>query len=233
MKKPAILLLSTGILFIFSGCSGNSSRAGTSSAPAVVHASSEPASPTAAMPAALAAPSVQRGNRQAWRSEDFKDEFGKAVELKGTSLDGKFDLVILQRGTYSFVSVVRHAHWEAVHNRPGKGKLMYLRAKFENGEEKRIEWDEVGFATENLCSVLWSYPAKADAPVGPVTENVSNDSVGGDQALVQDMLNHQAMILEVEPGVTTQFDVSGLALEIEKARTRKPQAVLAASQSVE
>lgn len=233
MKKSAILLLSTGIVFLILGCSGNSPKAVTSSAPAVVQASSTPATASAVMPAALPAPSVEGANQQAWRSEDVKDEFGKAVAVKGTSLDGKFDLVILQRGSYSFVSVVRHAHWEAAHNRPGKGKLMYLRAKFEDGEEKRIEWDELGFATENLCSVLWSYPAKTDAPIGSVTENVSNDSVGGDQRLIQDMMDHKAMLLEIEPGVTTQFDVSGLALGIERARKPKPRTVLAASQSAE
>jgi hypothetical protein len=90
--------------------------------------------------------------------------------------------------------------------------------KFEDGQEKRIEWDELGFATENLYSVLWSYPAKPDAPIGPVLGGATGDSVGGDQLLLEDMMKHKTMLLEVEPGVTTQFDLTGLAHEILKVR---------------
>jgi hypothetical protein len=108
---------------------------------------------------------------------------------------------------------------------------MYLRVKFEDGQEKRIEWDELGFSTENLYSVLWSYPAKTDAPVGPVQEGSTSDSVGGDELLIQDMMKHKTMLLEVEPGVTTQFDMTGLAHEIEKVRTPKGQPVLEARQT--
>jgi len=110
---------------------------------------------------------------------------------------------------------------------------MYLRAKFEDGQEKRIEWDQLGFATENLCSVLWSYPARTDAPIGPVLVGLTGDSVGGDQQLIQDMMKHKTMLLEVEPGVTTQFDVTGLAHEIEKVRTTKTEPVLEARQASE
>ena len=108
---------------------------------------------------------------------------------------------------------------------------MYLRVKFEDGQEKRVVWDELGFATENLYSVLWSYPAKADAPIGPVLEGPTGDSVGGDQLLIQDMMKHKAMLLEVEPGVTTQFDMTGLAHEMEKIRSPKARPVLEAMQS--
>lgn len=234
--KKVFLLVSTGILFTTLGCSGNSQEAVSKSAPAVVQASAAPAStsPVVEDPAAaLPVPSVGRANQQAWRSESVKDRLGNAVALKGTSLDGKFDLVILQKGTYSFLSFVRHARWESVYNQPAKGKLMYLRVRFEDGQEKRIEWDELGFATENLHSVLWSYPAKTSAPIGPVLAGPTDDSVGGDQLLIQDMMKHKAMLLEVEPGVTTQFDMTGLAHEIEKVRTPKTQAVLEARQTAE
>jgi hypothetical protein len=110
---------------------------------------------------------------------------------------------------------------------------MYLRIKFEDGEEKRIEWDELGFATENLYSVLWSYPVNANAPIGPVLEGSTTDSVGGDQLLLRDMMKHKTMLLEVEPGVTTQFDTSGLAHEIQKLRTPATQPVLEARQTAE
>jgi hypothetical protein len=110
---------------------------------------------------------------------------------------------------------------------------MYLRLKFEDGQEKRIEWDELGFASEHLYSVLWSYPAKSDAPIGPALEGPSGDSVGGDQLLVQDMMRHKVMLLEIEPGVTTQFDLTGLAHEIEKVRSPKTQPVLKARQTAE
>jgi hypothetical protein len=110
---------------------------------------------------------------------------------------------------------------------------MYLRAKFEDGQGKRIEWDELGFATENLYRVLWSYPVRTDAPIGPVLVGPTGDSVGGDQQLIQDMMKHKTMLLEVEPGVTTQFDMTGLAHEIEKVRTAKTQPVLDARQTAE
>jgi hypothetical protein len=232
--KNVFLLVSTGILFTISGCSADSQRAVSKSAPAEVQASAAPAStsPVVERAAALPVPSVGQANQHAWRSENVKDRLGNAVALEGTSLDGKFDLVILQKGTYSFLSFVRHAHWESSHNQPAKGKLMCLRVRFEDGQEKRIEWDELGFATENLYSVLWSYPVKTDAPIGPVLTGPTGDSVGGDQLLIQDMMKHKTMLLEVEPGVTTQFDITGLAHEIEKARTPKTQPVLEARQPV-
>jgi len=233
--KKGFLLLSTGILFTILGCSENSQKAASKSAPAVVQASTVPASTSAAVDpvAALPVPTLGHANQQAWTSETVNDQLGKAIAVKGTSLDGKFDLIILQKGTHSFLSFVRHSRWESVYNQPAKGKLMYLRAKFEDGQEKRIEWDELGFATENLYSVLWSYPARTDAPIGPVLVGLTGDSVGGDQQLIQDMMKHKTMLLEVEPGVTTQFDMTGLAHEIEKVRTAKPQPVLEARQTAE
>jgi hypothetical protein len=233
--KKLFLLVTTGALLTILGCSGNSEKTVSKSAMSVVHASAAPTStsPAAEPAAALPVPSVVSASQQTWRSENVRDPLGSAVALKGTSLDGKFDLVILERGTYSFLSFVRHTRWEAVHNQPAKGKLMYLRVKFEDGEEKRIEWDELGFATENLCSVLWSYPAKTNAPIGPAPEGGAGESVGGDQLLIQDMLKHKTMLLEVEPGVTTQFEVTGLANEMEKARTPKAQPLLEARHAAE
>jgi hypothetical protein len=235
MNKVFLLLMSTGVLFTNIGCSGNSQEAFSKSAPAAVQA---PVAPTSTPPivdpaTALPVPSVAKANQQAWRSENVEHPFGKTVALQRTSLDGKFDLVILQKGTYSFLSFVRHARWESVYNQPAKGKLIYLRVKFEDGQEKRIEWDELGSATENLYSVLWSYPAKTDSPIGPVLGGPTGDSVGGDQLLIQDMLKHKTMLLEVEPGVTTQFDMTGLAHEMEKVRTPKTQPVLESRQIAE
>jgi len=234
MKKVFLLML-IGVLFTILGCSGNSQKAVSKSAPTVVQASAAPAitSPAVEPAAALPVPSVGRMNQQAWHSENVSDRLGTAVALRRTSLDGKFDLVILQEGANSFLSFVRHERWESVRHQPAKGKIMDLRVKFEDGQEQRIEWDELGFGTENLYSVLWSYPAKADAPIGPVLEGPKSDSVGGDQLLIQDMMKHKTMLLEVAPGVTTQFDMTGLAHEIEKVRTPKAQPVLEASQIAE
>lgn len=231
--KTVFLLVSTGILLVILGCSGNSQKAVSKSVPAVVHASATPAgtSPAVEPAATLPLPSLGQTKQQAWRSENVKDRLGNAVALKGTSVDGKFDLIVLQKGSYSFLSFVRHARWESVHNLPAKGKLIYLRVKFEDGIEKRIEWDQLGFATENLYSVLWSYPAKADVPIGPVLEGSTGDSVGGDQLFIQDMMKHKTMLLEVEPGITTQFDITGLAHELEKVRSPKTEPVLEASQT--
>jgi hypothetical protein len=41
------------------------------------------------------------------------------------------------------------------------------------------------------------------------------------------------MLLEIAPGVTTQFDMTGLAREIEKLSTPKTQPVLEAGQIAE
>ena len=233
--KKAFLLVSTGVLLTISGCSGKSQRTVLSSTPAVVQASATPANttPVIAPASALSVPSVGKVNPQGWRSENVRDHLGNAVVIKATSLDGKFDLVILQRGKYSFVSFVRHERWKAVHEHPGQGKFMSLRVKFEDGQEKRVEWDEVGFATENLCSALWLYPAKTDAPIGPVQQGATEDSVGGDQLLVEDMMQHKTMLLEVEPGVTAQFDMTGLALSMQKARAPKAEPVMEATQTAE
>jgi hypothetical protein len=234
MKKVS-LFLSTGILLTISGCSGNSQKAVSRSTPAVVQASTVPASPAPVVEpmASLPVPSVEHMNQQVWHAENVKEHPLNSIVLKHTSVDGQFDLIIVQKGTHSFLSFARHARWESVHNQPAKGKLMYLRVKFEDGQESRVEWDELGFATPNLCSVLWSYPAKADAVIGSVPEGATGDSVGGDQLLIQDMTKHKAMLLEVEPGVTTQFDLTGLAQELEKVRNLKTAPVLAASQTAE
>jgi hypothetical protein len=45
------------------------------------------------------------------------------------------------------------------------------------------------------------------------------------------MMKHKTMLLEVEPGVTTQFDLTGLEHELEKARNPKTQPVLEARQT--
>ena len=233
--KKTLLLMSAGVLFTILGCSGNFQQGVSNSAAPVVQPSvaAASASPVAEPANVLPVPSVRAADQQAWRSENFKDHLGNASAVKGTSLDGKYDLIIVQRGTHSFLSFVRHARWESVYDQPAKGKLMYLRIKFEDGQEKRVEWDELGFASEHLYSVLWSYPAKTDAPIGPALGGPSGDSVGGDQLLVQEMMRHKAMLLEIEPGVTTQFDLTGLAHEIEKVRSPKTQPVLEARQTAE
>jgi hypothetical protein len=233
--KKVFLSVSTGILFTILGCSANSQKDVSKSTPAAVQASVAPTStsPVAEPTAALPVPSVGQANQQSWHSENVKDRLGNTFALRGTSLDGKYDLVILQKGRYSFLSFVRQAHWESVSNQAAKGKLMYLRVKFEDGQEKRIKWDELGFASENLYSVLWSYPAKAHASIDSAPGSARGDSVGGDQLLIQDMLKHKTMLLEVEPRVTTQFDMTGLAHEMEKVRTPKTRAVLEARQTAE
>jgi hypothetical protein len=233
--KKVFLLVSTGVLFTILGCSENSQKAVSKNAPTVVQASAAPAStsPIVEPPVAIPISSVEHMSQQAWQSENVKDRLGNAVALSRTSSDGKFDLVILQKGTNSFLSFVRHARWESVLHQPAKGKLMYLRVKFEDGQEKRIEWDELGFGTDNLYSVLWSYPVKTDAPIGPVPRGSTGESVGGDQLLVQDMMIHKTMLLEVAPGVTTQFDIAGLAHEIEKMGMPRTQPVLEAGQVTE
>lgn len=226
------LLVSTGVLFTVLGCSGKpQNTASNSPSLPVVQPSSAAADRSPAVESLAALPSVSVGsNHEVWHSENVKDFLGDAVALKHTSLDGKFDLVILMKGTHSFVSLAKHGQWETVRDRPAHGKLMNLRAKFEDGEERCIEWDELGSGTTSEYSVLWSYTGKTDLPVGPAV-NHSSDSVGGDELLIREMSKHKAMVLEVEMGVTAQFDIAGLNREIEKARAPKIEPVLEATQT--
>jgi hypothetical protein len=234
MKKVALLVFA-GILLTISGCSENSQKTALKSAPATVQASAAPTSTPPLVTVAAPLPALLAGqtNQQVWRSEKLKDSLGTAVALEGTSLDGKFDLVILQRGTYTSVSFVRHARWASVYNRPAKGNLTSLRIKFDDGSEERVEWDELGLDTGNLYSVLWSYPAKTNAPIGPIAKGTTVDSHEGDERLLEDMMKHKTMLVEVEPGSTTQFELSGLAHEIQKVRTIKSEPVLDARQTSE
>jgi len=122
--KKVVLLTSTGVLFSILGCSGNSQKAVSKGSLPVVHASTAPAnasSPATASVTPLPEVSAIQSSRHTWHSEDVKDLLGNAVLLKQTSLDGKFDLVILQKGTHSFLSFVKHSRWESVHDRPAKG----------------------------------------------------------------------------------------------------------------
>ena len=239
--KKLILLGCAAILLVLLGCSAESQNSVSANAQAVAQGPAAPSattpvaatnpSPVADAPVALPIPVAAKANHLAWHAENVKDHFGRSVGLKTTSLDGKYDFVIVLQGTQSFVSFARHSHWESAHDQPGSGKLMYLRLKFENGQEKHIEWDELGYATEDAHSVLWFYPARNDSPIGPTTESPS--VVGGDQLLVQDMTQHKVMVLEVEPGTTTEFDLIGLKQEIEKARAPKKEPTLTAMQSAE
>lgn len=229
--KKVFFLVSTSVLFTISGCSGKSQNAALK-APAlpVVQASPAPANPSAASEPVVALPTVSVGsNHPAWHAENVKDTFGSAVALKQASLDGKFDLVILVKGTHAFVSFARHGQWESVRHRAAQGKLVRLRLKFEDGQERYIEWDELGFGTANVYGVVWAYPTSMDSPVGSVPDSKS-DSIGGDELLIQEMTKHTAMLLEVAPGVTTQFDIAGITREIGKARAPKTESILAATQ---
>jgi hypothetical protein len=233
--KKFPLLLSTGILFTISGCSEESQKNVLSRTPDVVQASVARINtpPLVTQAVSLPALAVGQANQQVWRAAEIKESLGSAVTITGTSVDGRFDLVILKKGTYTFVSFVQHERWESLHDRPAKGKLISLRVKFDDGPEKFIEWDELGLDTGNLYSVLWSYPAKANAPTGPAPKGTALDSPEGDERLLQDMIKHKTMLLEVEPGAMTRFEMIGLAREIQKVRTTKIQPVLDARQVAE
>jgi hypothetical protein len=96
--------------------------------------------------------------------------------------------------------------------------MMNLRLEFEDKQVKHVEWDELGAGTENLQGVLWSYPA-------------NSDTVGGDQLLMQDMIKHKAMLVEIEPGITAQFSLTGLEHEMSRIHLTHDAPVLAASQN--
>lgn len=219
--KKVLLCVASAVLLASIGCSGNSQNTVSKATTLpVVQASPAPANPNpGAAPMADLPTPLGISNHLAWRSEAARDSFGSSVALKQTSSDGKFDLVILERGAHSFVSFVKHSQWQSVHEHAAAGKLMNLRVKFEDGQEKRIEWDELGVSTDKLYSVVWSYPASADGTIGPVVSSPADSTVGGDDALLQDMLKHTTMLLEIEPGVTTQFDLTGLAQALENSHS--------------
>ena len=228
MKKVLLLVCVGAIL----GCSGKSQNAASkASALPVVQASSAPSNPLPLAEPVAAMPAVTAGsNHQGWHSENVKDRFGNAVALKQTSLDGQFDLVIVLRGTHAFLSFAKHGQWESVYPRAAKGKLMNLRLRFEDGQERCVVWDELGFGTNNVYSVVWSFPVTTQFSVGPVVGS-NSDSVGGDEQLIQELMKHTAMLLEVAPGATTQFDIAGLARDTLKARASKAEPPLAARQT--
>lgn len=233
--KNIAKLGSIGILIALAGCSGKSQNAAPSSAPPAGQAapSHAPASASANEAAPLATPLTAASYGQPWRPEPVDDHLGGAIVLKRNSRDGKYDLVIEEKGAQAFLSFATHGRWDAVYNQPAKGRLMYLRLKFEDGVEKRAEWDELAYGTENMHSVLWSYPAGTDALVGPVADAAKSDPTGGDQLLMEDLMKHKTVLVEVEPGVTAQFDLAGLQSEMGKIRFFKPEPVLAASQDVQ
>ena len=79
---------------------------------------------------------------------------------------------------------------------------------------------------------MWAYPAPKVA-LGPAPAGSQVDSFGGDQLLIQDMLKHKTVLLEVEPGLTTQFDLTQLTHAMEKARAPKTEPLLEARQDVD
>ncbi|HUL32354.1 MAG TPA: hypothetical protein VL128_00610 [Candidatus Eisenbacteria bacterium] len=233
--KTIALLGPTAILVALAGCSGNHPTA--TSAPAALPAASQPARapsaepPVQLTPVALPSFAAQPTFAESWRPEPVDDHLGGAIVLKRASLDGKYDLVILRKGAQAFVAFAGHGRWDAVHQQPAHGKLMYLRVKFEDGLEKRAEWDELAAGSADLHAVLWSYPADPVAELGPAANSAKNEVVGGDQFLMQDMMKHRAMILEIEPGVTTQFDLTGLEKEMGMIRPFNSEPILSASQT--
>lgn len=232
-----ILLGSTVILLLAVGCSGNRQKTISTpppaAAPAVSQAPAVPATAPAGEPLTLPVPVPGTSKDDAWHFLKIKDRYCEGIQLKTTSLDGKYDLVILQEGRQAFLSFALHGRWEAARYQPSKGKLMVLRAKFEDGEEQRIEWDELGFATENLYGMLWAYPAPKQPSFGPVVAGSNEDLFGGDRLLIQEMMKHKTMLVEVAPVVTAQFDLTGLAHGMEKARSPKTEPILEARQAAE
>jgi hypothetical protein len=233
--KNIAKLGSIGILIALAACSSKLQHTVSTSTPSTRQAANSqagtPSSEAAAAPLAVPLAGVSYG--QTWRPEPVDDHLGGAIVLKRASRDGKYDLVVEEKGAQAFLSFASHGRWDSVYNQPAKGKLMYLRLKFEDGMEKRAEWDELAYGTENMHSMLWSYPASADAPVGPVTDAAKSEPQGGDQLLMEDLMKHKTVLVEIEPGVTTQFDLAGLQSEMGKIRFFKPEPVLSASQDAQ
>ena len=88
-----------------SGCSDESQKSILSRTPDVVQASVARIDTPPLVTQAVSFPALAVGqmNQQVWRAAEFKDSLGSAVTIKGTSVDGRFDLVMLKKGTYTFV----------------------------------------------------------------------------------------------------------------------------------
>lgn len=225
--KTLVVLVSAGFLLIAAGCSKNHPASASSNPQSAAPSPlSAPATVASAPTTPLPTPRVANLFPEAWRPEPVDDHLGGAMVLKRASLDGKYDLVIFEKGSQAFPAFARHGRWDEVHDKPAKGRLLTLRVKFEDGTEKPVEWDELASGTADERAVLWSYPANADAKAGA-------DSIGGDKLLMQDMMKHRTMLLEVEPGVTTQFELTGLGSEMAKIRPLHTDAVLSASETVQ
>jgi len=222
--KKVFFLGSTSILLVLAGCSRNHPATASANSRPTAQSSQAPTAPSVSVApeptTPLPALSVTQPLPESWRPEVVNDHMGGAIVLKRTSSDGNYDLIILEKGAKSFVSFTKHGQWESVHDRAAKGKLMNLRLEFEDGQVKHAEWDELGAGTENLHAVLWAYPS-------------NGDPVGGDQLLMQDMMQHKAMLVEIEPGVTTQFSLIGLGQEMGRIRLTMPEPMLTASQNPE
>jgi hypothetical protein len=210
-----------GMLLAICGCSRNHQTTVSASAQPTPGASSSQATAPDEPSAPLPVPTGGHLSLQPWRPEPIDDHMGGATVLKRTSLDGKYDLVILEKGSTPFLSFVEHARWEFVHSLAAKAKVMELRLTFEDGHEKHVKWNELGFGSDNLYAVLWSYPAQSG-------------SIGGDQILMQEMLSHRAMVLEIQPGVNAQFDLTGLATEMARIHPlHRPESILEARQATQ
>ena len=224
------------IALMVSGCSKQSQvqPAATSSTPDVVQA---------AAPTPLPALSEQN-DHQVWTAREIPVQ-GPNGSFLGTlrvkqvaSLDGRFDLTIDTEcltpcGAASHIIYVKfssHGHYDALMTDTHlTDKLMHLRIAFDDGSGKDIEWIESTNTTNDILANLLLYPAKAGVPIGPIMRDSYSSGDGYD--FLQDMLAHKAVLVEVKPGVTTQFDLTGLPQVIEAARIAEQARNQAADQA--
>jgi hypothetical protein len=168
-----------------------------------------------------------RGEPHEWsakHSEDLTD-----FDLQETSLDGKFDLILdlslipcsgencgCRYGTEVFLAT--HGRYAALTQEPSAhDTLLHLRVEFDDGLVRPIEWDESSDTGHGLLADVSLYPAPTDVPIGPSPK--TNWTVLGDgNSLLEDLLAHKEVLVEVRPGVAAQFDLAGFSQAVAAAK---------------
>jgi len=205
--RKATLLVSMGTLLVISGCKNHSAPP---------------------LPALANLPNTH----EVWSVKESKVSNSSVFELRKASLDGRFNLsVYLMADDFRDSSnepLIELTSREYSDSGTDKAvyKLMGVRIRFDDGLEKHAEWQEYQYPTRGIDATLSSYTAMTSAPIGPIERDSS--STGGGKVLLKDMLARKAMLVEIEPGVSTQFDLSGLSRDFENLRTTKIQPLLEA-----
>lgn len=141
------------------------------------------------------------------------------------SLDGHFDLAIdlVADGSVLGISLTNLDCTDyGLFRRSG----MHTRIEFDDGLVQAVDWVDQVYRADSCkfpSAELLLYPAAVDSPIGLLSNDQGDDwnpwrDLDGQQQLGQGMnrmtqalLAHKEALFEIKPGVTTQFDLTGLS----------------------